>query len=124
MVSAHSTAETRKATIKLLRTIVVLTQTLKPLPDEVLMTMKLLYYDDGIVLFITSFNYICPLKVTPPDYQPPGFKHTDACEFLFKQEPLNIKVGDVSTVINNINSISLYVCSLLVVSHVSYCCYI
>ena len=47
LASAHSTAETKKATIKLLRTIVVLTQTLKPLPDEVLMSMKLLYYDDG-----------------------------------------------------------------------------
>ena len=30
------------------RTIVVLTQTLKPLPDDVTMTMKLLYFDDGV----------------------------------------------------------------------------
>lgn len=59
LASAHSTAETKKATIKLLRTIVVLTQTLKPLPDEVLMSMKLLYYDDSeprpfiVILMIT-----------------------------------------------------------------------
>jgi hypothetical protein len=33
--------------IRLLRTIVVLTQTLKSLPDDVMMTMKLLYFDDG-----------------------------------------------------------------------------
>ena len=31
------------------RTIVVLTQTLKPLPDDVTMTMKLLYFDDGVL---------------------------------------------------------------------------
>ena len=47
ITGAYSEAETKKATIKLLRTIVVLTQTLKPLPDDVMMTMKLLYYDNG-----------------------------------------------------------------------------
>ncbi len=47
--SAHSAAETKKATIRLLRTIVVLTQSLQSLPDDVMMTMKLLYYDDGMV---------------------------------------------------------------------------
>ena len=34
-------------TIHLLRTIVVLTQTLQSLPDEVMMTTKLLYHEDG-----------------------------------------------------------------------------
>ena len=48
ITGAYSEAETKKATIKLLRTIVVLTQTLKPLPDDVMMTMKLLYYDHGM----------------------------------------------------------------------------
>ena len=52
LASAHSTAETKKATIKLLRTIVILTQTLKPLPDEVLMSMKLLYYDESEPLLL------------------------------------------------------------------------
>ena len=47
ITGTYSEAETKKATIKLLRTIVVLTQTLKPLPDDVMMTMKLLYYDHG-----------------------------------------------------------------------------
>ena len=47
MSSAHTTAETKKATIRLLRTIVILSQSLHSLPDEVMMTMKLLYYDDG-----------------------------------------------------------------------------
>ncbi|KAL5502281.1 hypothetical protein EMCRGX_G009027 [Ephydatia muelleri] len=81
IASAHSPAETRKATIKLLRTIVVLTQTLTPLPDDVMMTMKLLYYDD----------------VTPQDYEPPGFQPTTSDDFTFKEEAMNIRVGDVST---------------------------
>ncbi|XP_078663704.1 uncharacterized protein LOC144906888 isoform X1 [Branchiostoma floridae x Branchiostoma belcheri] len=81
LASAYSAAETKKATMQLLRTIVVLTQSLKALPDDVMMTMKLLYYDD----------------VTPSDYQPPGFKPADSEGFMFNCEPMNIKVGDVST---------------------------
>ncbi|XP_065652790.1 HORMA domain-containing protein 1 isoform X1 [Hydra vulgaris] len=79
--TARSDAETKKATIRLLRTIVLLSQTLSPLPDDVMMTMKLLYYDD----------------VTPEDYNPPGFKDCSLDNFNFKDEPMNIKVGDVST---------------------------
>ncbi|KAL5006817.1 hypothetical protein ScPMuIL_015623 [Solemya velum] len=79
--SAFNAEETKKATIRLLRTIVVLTQTLQSLPDDVMMTMKLLYYDD----------------VTPPDYEPPGFKASEKENFQFEEEPMNIKVGDVST---------------------------
>ena len=45
--SAYSSTETKKATMRLLRTVVVLTQSLQSLPDNVMMTMKLLYYDDG-----------------------------------------------------------------------------
>lgn len=78
---AHSDAEIRKATIRLLRTIILLTQTLDHLPDDVMMTMKLLYYDD----------------VTPADYEPPGFKKADSDNFVFEDEPMTIKVGDVST---------------------------
>lgn len=48
ITSAHSTEQTKKETIQLLRTIIVLTQTLQPLPDNVMMTMKILYYDEGI----------------------------------------------------------------------------
>ena len=48
MTSAHNSTETKKATIKLLRTIIILTQSLHSLPDDVFMTMKLLYYDDGM----------------------------------------------------------------------------
>ncbi|XP_064602298.1 uncharacterized protein LOC135468143 [Liolophura sinensis] len=79
--SAATAAETKKATIRLLRTIVVLTQTLKSLPDDVMMTMKLLYFDE----------------VTPEDYEPPGFRPSDSDTFVFEEQPMNIKVGDVAT---------------------------
>ncbi|KAK7099160.1 HORMA domain-containing protein 1-like isoform X2 [Littorina saxatilis] len=79
--SAHSTENTKKETIQLLRTIIVLTQTLQPLPDNVMMTMKILYYDE----------------VTPADYEPPGFKASDFDAFQFHDEPVNIKLGDVET---------------------------
>lgn len=81
IASAYTAAETRKATIKLLRTIVVLTQTLKPLPDDVMMTMKLMYYDD----------------VTPPDYEPPGFQAASGEEEGLADSTMNIRVGDVLT---------------------------
>ncbi|XP_066933972.1 HORMA domain-containing protein 1-like [Clytia hemisphaerica] len=79
--SAKSDKETKKATVRLLRTIVFLSQTLSPLPDDVMMTMKLVYYDE----------------ITPEDYNPPGFKECATDEFAFKEEPMNIKVGDVAT---------------------------
>ncbi|XP_022083801.1 HORMA domain-containing protein 1-like [Acanthaster planci] len=81
IAGATTEAETKKATTRLLRTIVVLTQSLKSLPDDVIMTMKLLYYDD----------------VTPADYEPPGFQPAETDSFHFEEEPMNIRVGDVST---------------------------
>lgn len=81
ITSAHSTDKTKKETIQLLRTIIVLTQSLQPLPDNVMMTMKILYYDE----------------VTPADYEPPGFKPSTCDSFRFQDEPVNIKLGDVST---------------------------
>uniref|UniRef100_T2M9R3 HORMA domain-containing protein 1 n=1 Tax=Hydra vulgaris TaxID=6087 RepID=T2M9R3_HYDVU len=70
--TARSDAETKKATIRLLRTIVLLSQTLSPLPDDVMMTMKLLYYDD----------------VTPEDYNPPGFKVISSHYFADDLKPV------------------------------------
>ena len=61
ITGAYSEAETKKATIKLLRTIVVLTQTLKPLPDDVMMTMKLLYYDHGKKRNLLSLSWYIPV---------------------------------------------------------------
>ncbi|XP_060117351.1 HORMA domain-containing protein 1-like [Heteronotia binoei] len=74
-------ADTKKASILLLRKIYVLMQNLGPLPDNVCLTMKLFYYDE----------------VTPPDYQPPGFKEGDSEEMVFEGEPIYLNVGEVPT---------------------------
>ena len=36
--------------------------------------------------------------MTPEGYEPPGFQAADVEGFHFEDEPMNIKVGDVSTV--------------------------
>jgi len=79
---AYSTEETKKATIKLLRTLIILTNTLPTLPSNVMMTMKLFYYDE----------------VTPKDYEPPGFKPSEETSlFNFNDDASTINVGSVST---------------------------
>ncbi|PFX25761.1 HORMA domain-containing protein 1 [Stylophora pistillata] len=95
IASAHTEKETKKATIRLLRTIILLSQTLASLPDDVMMTMKLLYYDE----------------VTPLDYEPPGFKNyrndntqqvrvklrikTDCQQFELKDEKFNEEASNI-----------------------------
>lgn len=71
----------RKSTLSLLRTCIILTSSLKPLPEEAFLTMKLLYYDEN----------------TPPEYEPPGFTRSKTDNFFYKGKPVNIKVGEVST---------------------------
>ncbi|KAB0397031.1 hypothetical protein E2I00_018231, partial [Balaenoptera physalus] len=61
--------------------IYVLMQNLGPLPNDVCLTMKLFYYDE----------------VTPPDYQPPGFKDGDCEGVIFEGEPMYLNVGEVPT---------------------------
>lgn len=79
--SANNASEIKKATIRLLRTIVVLTQTMNAIPEDTMLTMKLLYYDD----------------VTPQEYEPPGFKPSTCTDFHYEEEPVTINVGDVAT---------------------------
>ncbi|XP_048728230.2 HORMA domain-containing protein 1-like [Ostrea edulis] len=79
--SANDAGEIKKATIRLLRTIVVLTQTMNAIPEDAMLTMKLLYYDD----------------VTPAEYEPPGFKPSTLTDFKYEEEPVTINVGDVAT---------------------------
>ncbi|KAG1672310.1 HORMA domain-containing protein 1 [Nymphon striatum] len=76
-----SVKQTKEATKKLMRTIVYLMQGLPTLPSKCFMTMKLLYYDD----------------VTPSDYEPPGFVAAPNNTFLFDDETINIKLGEVGT---------------------------
>ncbi|XP_059532867.1 HORMA domain-containing protein 2 isoform X2 [Myotis daubentonii] len=72
----------KKASILLLRKLYTLMQNLGPLPNDVVLTMKLHYYN----------------AVTPDYYQPPGFKHgVNSHILLFEGEPVNLQVGVVST---------------------------
>ncbi|KAM6309275.1 HORMA domain-containing protein 1 isoform 2-T3 [Podargus strigoides] len=79
--STITCADTKKASILLIRKIYVLMQNLSPLPNDVCLTMKLFYYDE----------------VTPPDYQPPGFKEGECEGMIFEGEPLYLNVGEVPT---------------------------
>lgn len=45
--STITCADTKKASILLIRKIYVLMQSLSPLPNDVCLTMKLFYYDEG-----------------------------------------------------------------------------
>ncbi|XP_035759841.1 HORMA domain-containing protein 1 [Egretta garzetta] len=79
--STITCADTKKASILLIRKIYVLMQNLSPLPNDVCLTMKLFYYDE----------------VTPSDYQPPGFKEGECEGMIFEGEPLSLNVGEVPT---------------------------
>ncbi|XP_070622512.1 HORMA domain-containing protein 1 [Erythrolamprus reginae] len=79
--SSITCADTKKASILLIRKIYILMQNLGPLPDDVCLTMKLFYYDE----------------VTPPNYQPPGFKEGDCDGMAFEGEPMHLNVGEVPT---------------------------
>ncbi|NWX40970.1 HORM1 protein, partial [Steatornis caripensis] len=79
--STITCADTKKASILLIRKIYVLMQNLSPLPNDVCLTMKLFYYDE----------------VTPSDYQPPGFKEGECEGMIFEGEPMYLNVGEVPT---------------------------
>ncbi|NWW65738.1 HORM2 protein, partial [Ifrita kowaldi] len=81
-VTGLCSEDVKQASRLLLRTLYLLMQDLGPLPNDITLTMKLLYYND----------------VTPKDYQPPGFKE-DASpgDLLFGGDPVNLRVGSVST---------------------------
>ncbi|KFW75894.1 HORMA domain-containing protein 2, partial [Manacus vitellinus] len=81
-VTGLCSEDIKQASRLLLRKLYLLMQNLGPLPNDITLTMKLLYYND----------------VTPKDYQPPGFKE-DASpgDLLFGGDPVNLRVGSVST---------------------------
>ncbi|NXE55809.1 HORM2 protein, partial [Casuarius casuarius] len=81
-VNGVCSEEVKKASSLLIRKLYLLMQNLGPLPNDVTLTMKLLYYND----------------VTPDNYQPPGFKEDGSpSNLLFDGDPVNLKVGSVST---------------------------
>uniref|UniRef100_H0UYL5 HORMA domain containing 2 n=1 Tax=Cavia porcellus TaxID=10141 RepID=H0UYL5_CAVPO len=80
--SGTNSEDIKKASVLLIRKLYILMQNLGPLPNDVILTMKLHYYKE----------------VTPHDYQPPGFKEGVNSHFLlFEGDPVNLQVGLVST---------------------------
>ncbi|NXM74950.1 HORM2 protein, partial [Serilophus lunatus] len=76
------TEDFKKASRLLLQKLYLIMQNLGPLPNDVTLTMKLLYYND----------------VTPKDYQPPGFKEDSSPgDLFFLGDPVSLKMGSVST---------------------------
>ncbi|NXQ74349.1 HORM2 protein, partial [Quiscalus mexicanus] len=81
-VTGLCSKDVKRASRLLLRTLYLLMQDLGPLPNDITLSMKLLYYN----------------HVTPKDYQPPGFKEDGSPgDLLFAGDPINLKVGSVST---------------------------
>ena len=81
-VSTASTAgQTKKATISLLRNMIVLIETLKPLPEDARVTMKLFYYDN----------------VTPENYEPPGFREAETDFICMEGNPTKFRFQGVTT---------------------------
>ncbi|XP_019362915.1 PREDICTED: HORMA domain-containing protein 2 [Gavialis gangeticus] len=86
-VSGVCSREIKKASVLLIRKLYLLMQNLEPLPNDITLTMKLFYYND----------------VTPDDYQPHGFKEGSSPDnLLFDGDPVNLKVGSVSTGFHNL----------------------
>nr|XP_021143869.1 HORMA domain-containing protein 2 isoform X1 [Columba livia]XP_021143870.1 HORMA domain-containing protein 2 isoform X1 [Columba livia]XP_021143871.1 HORMA domain-containing protein 2 isoform X1 [Columba livia]XP_021143872.1 HORMA domain-containing protein 2 isoform X1 [Columba livia]XP_021143873.1 HORMA domain-containing protein 2 isoform X1 [Columba livia] len=81
-VNGVCSEDIKQASRLLIRKLYLLMQNLGPLPNDITLTMKLLYYND----------------VTPQDYQPPGFKEDESPgDLLFDGDPVNLRVGSVST---------------------------
>ncbi|NXK55359.1 HORM2 protein, partial [Chauna torquata] len=81
-VNGVCSEDIKQSSSLLIRKLYLLMQNLGPLPNDITLTMKLLYYND----------------VTPDDYQPPGFKEDGSPgDLFFDGDPVNLKVGSVST---------------------------
>ncbi|NXU28508.1 HORM2 protein, partial [Thalassarche chlororhynchos] len=81
-VNGVCSKDVKQASRLLIRKLYLLMQNLGPLPNDITLSMKLLYYND----------------VTPKDYQPPGFKEDGSPgDLLFDGDPVNLRVGSVST---------------------------
>ncbi|KFO73549.1 HORMA domain-containing protein 2, partial [Cuculus canorus] len=81
-VNGVRSEDIKEASRLLIRKLYLLMQNLGPLPNDITLTMKLLYYND----------------VTPKDYQPPGFRDSGSpADLFFDGDPVNLRVGSVST---------------------------
>ncbi|WKS77828.1 HORMA domain-containing protein [Cryptosporidium sp. 43IA8] len=72
----------RQQTVQLLRALILLTQSLSPLPESRYMSMKLWYYEDRV----------------PNDYEPNHFRPARSSDILsFNEIPIDTVVGNVDT---------------------------
>ncbi|CRH02342.1 HORMA domain protein, putative [Plasmodium relictum] len=80
--SLYLKKDAKEKTYELLRSLVLLTQTLNPLPERTYLSMKLLYYDE----------------IVPSNYQPPYFRNPDSKDLLkFISIPNEDYVGKIDT---------------------------
>lgn len=95
--------DTKKASILLIRKLFLLMQNLDSLPDDVSLTMKLYYYDDGEETRAEcdvprcATNSVPYFTVTPQDYEPPGFKEGVCDSLWFEGMAVHFRVGDLHT---------------------------
>ncbi|CAH8864201.1 unnamed protein product [Trichobilharzia szidati] len=80
-LSYTSDKEIKSATLNLLKNIETAGKRLSKLPSELMITMKLQYYDE----------------VTPEDYMTPGFKRADDTTFVYEEDNINVRLGNVRT---------------------------
>lgn len=77
-----TTEESTHSARKLIRNLIILTHNMTNLPQNVFMTLRLLYYDEQ----------------TPEDYQPPGFVAAEKKDVLNNvTDKVRIKVGNLNT---------------------------
>ncbi|XP_073710477.1 zebrafish testis-expressed 38 [Misgurnus anguillicaudatus] len=73
--------DTKNASVLLIRKLFLLMQKLEALPSSVFLSMKLYYNDD----------------VTPPEYEPPGFKAGVYDNLWFEGTAVHFRVGDLQS---------------------------
>ncbi len=80
---SFSLSRVRDQAVQTVRTLMRLAETLKPVPEDHYISIKLFYYDE----------------LTPQDYHPPGFNDaTNEEHQFFREAPLKVNVGNVSSV--------------------------
>lgn len=94
----------RTNSVRFIRHLMYASQMLEDLPEMCYMNLRLFYYDEGIYIYIyiyfwaDTFSFILNIfffryKVTPVDYEPPGFKPADYTDLRFADGRVQLPVG-------------------------------
>ena len=65
---------------------------------KALLKQDIVLRQGSFILITYRSKPILPIAATPTEYEPPGFAAAECDNFTFEEEPMNIKIGDVSTV--------------------------